>query len=476
VYYGITAVYDDNQESYMTIISTPTTIGSGHNAVQCTLWVGNDTGSQLLPDARITGYNIYRAITSPEKVSPDDFFLMYSIDADDGLLSDDNGDAAAWSVQDTNYYRIQFKDLGYEKVEIYTDRTGYTEYNQDENLTPPWDVEVSWINGAMVSGRMIVIAESHREQGRDVIDNKRLYVSRINMPDVFLPLSFIDLGNEDGSKFKGIAPLGKEKFVVWDDNNCYVINSSTVDPIGWFLEKTYKLGLGNGNAWTIIPSGLAFANEDGVFAIDFYGAKAELTRDIRTEWASVDTDEMTLYFDDRKDILYMANIGGNSVPAPGYMMDFQTKGFMQWFGVKASTNIRDAKSVFKGFNNVVYLAQFDSGNNQIDMFEIASGSSQIDADYKSPHHTIQPYAVKKRTKYLHLHYLAAATFTVNVYFDGATAVTHTFVASSSATVTTAKLRIPGWCNTVQIGIDVNATTGTFELFGYGIEVIPNRPR
>jgi hypothetical protein len=484
IYYGITAVYDNSQESPLTVVKTPITIGAGHTSVKLGIFVGAGAGGEVLLNPRITGFNIYRSTQTLATTSADDFTLVYQIDCKNGLANDDSGNGSlAWALIGTGYYGITgIDDPGFMKIERYSDRTGYTNFNLSEETTFVIDPRVKWDIGAFVNGRAVVNSLSYYRNGSEVAYEKnRLAISRIGKPDVFLPDSYIQLGIREGQGFKSMAAIGDARLVVWTSNHTFVINCEDAESANWFLEAEYPMGLVNGDAWTTYPGGVIFCSNLGIYVVDVKGmitelgkTLTELSMPIRNLWTDSARTSCKPYYHYPTGMLYVIKFATN--PTSGLIFNLRESGITYWNNGNGSTDmVAAAHLMYKGYSDVPYLLHFNNSTT-ITIVKVSSSTGYIDWDYKTPILDFGAAAVEKTCKHVFFRYKSNSAFSAAFYINGSGTATSTETINASSDGKTAHVRFPYRFRTLQVRLYTDLHSGALELNEIGIEYKPRRAR
>ena len=513
--YGVTLEYDFSQESPMAVCGRQNqphvTIATAGKSVNMRLFVSdgddvrwpNVVGANGRPvfDERVTGINIYRSINGG------DFYHLYRADINSGIY-DDAGVHVTWQNGATggvvnNTIALQelaggdgyFQDFGYVRYNSYKSRTGFDDYNVYTTVNAGDDVIVQnvanvmirWNIGCMLRDRAIVNGLAASVEGFIRYGlHKRLYISKPGQPDVFPKHNWIELGVTEQSDFIAIYPLGADRFVAWDSNHCYVVNAASNDPLNWFLEKTYNLGIGTGNAVAVIPQeGLAFANNEGLYLMDLYGSLIEASRGVRSDWRTeCDLSGGALHYDKKENTLFVAKSGRTD--KFGYQLDFDDKTLIFWsddannYGALPGTGIIDQiNSFFEDFDGTVMAVHFKNASNLINFFSIESvAANEVDLTYRGPALTGGNYATLKRGTHLWITYksYSASTNGLKLYLDGGATPVNIGNIPQATVITKAKFDIPYDFQAIQPEVFIDDSNQYFELHEILIGYKTRRPK
>ncbi len=511
--YGITLEYDYNQESPMAVCGSPSqstvTIATAGNSIRLNVFVPSGTPAANpgwwptlatfntdvdIFDERITAINIYRSINNG------DFFHLYRVGLSSVACVGDNGAAQGWEELTDLWCLLRHDtaadlfDMGYYRTETYQSRTGFIDWieykinagsadsvNTSSKLAYDNEPLLRWDKGFLFRNMAIVNSRAYFKDGYWVNNpHKRQYISKQGAPDVFYPDRFITVGDKETTTILAGASLSLDRFVLWDANNTYVINASSSDVLGWFIEKTYNLGIIGGNGYAIMPKGVAFINAKGAYLLDEYGNLVEASRKFRSAWQTFIAAGMQMHFDRKWNVLYYTKTGLTANYA-GMMLDLERGSWTYWsddqnYGSFGNNVIQYCQGMAEGYSGETHLVNYDSTNSKIRSYTIKASEIAIRTSYQSPFLDMGDPSLQKRGKHIWVKYKSAATVTVGFYRDNGTSLTTLKTLAASATMPSiTKVRFPYKYKTVSIYIKNEAdNNGVFELYEISIEYSPIR--
>lgn len=510
VWFGFSLEYDFTQESPMAVLGdalNPTLtisvdeyypildlfVPAGTPASAPGWWTNLVTieSDEVVWDERITGINIYH------KVNDGEFYHLYKIDVTGYTsLADDSGGSRSWSAVTANYYKvIDIADFGKYGVDTYYSHSGFNDYieytlsgvgvvNESKSRFFVDNVMCNWNIGCMFRDMAVVAPTYVFDNGVAVIKpHKRINISMPGCPDVFHPDHWLQVGANDSTPFKCIQPLGIDRLVLFDANNTYIVNAASADPLGWYLENTYNVGIASGNAWTQISEGLAFANSKGIYVLDNYGRLTEISRKIRTSWSSATASGCHMHFDRKTNVLYIAKTGIANNYA-GLQFDMEN-GAWSWWSDDASSGsngndiIQNCHGMFAGFDSETQLLWVDDSNNKVKTYTVKAPASPISIrqQYQSPHVDFGSAATVKTGKHLYIKYKSTVAVAVTIYLDGSSTGISMGTLAASTDLTTGHIRIPYRFRTLSVKVATNAyNSGVFEIDEIGIEFKQGRAK
>lgn len=521
IWYGFSFEYDYNQESPMVVLGnkkTPSFTVTGGDQYYPTIKLfvtggtpATDPGwwtdltsavtTTAILDERITAINMYR------KINDGEFYHVakFSVVGDNKVI-DDNGVPIGWAY-DSGYWSTAgtsgelYADFGKYSVDTYYSHSGFSDYIElvgDEPIVStsrffiyggstgtPAHPMLNWNIGCMFRNMSVVSATYVWDNGFPIVKpHKRIHVSMPDKPDTFHPDHWFIVGDHDSSPFKCIQPLGIDRIAFFDANNTYILNAASIDPLGWYVEHTYNVGIGNGNSWAALPEGLAFANAKGVYVLDFYGKLVEISRKIRTTWATIGAvwtahPAVTygyMHYDRKTDVLYIAKTGLDDNYG-GLQFDLESGAWSWWSDDVASGSLGNdvidkAMGLFQGYNNETHLAWINTNTDKIGCYTVMAPASGISIRqrYQSPHIDLGTSGIVKTGKHLYVKYASGVALAVTIYIDGSSTGVSLGTLAASSTLTTGHLRIPYRFRTLSVKVETNAyNSGVFQIDEIAIE-------
>lgn len=514
VWLGFSLEYDYSQESPMVVLgnkTTPTmTISVAQYYPTIMLFVPAGTPASdpgwwtdltsvesdvVVWDERITGINIYR------KINDGDFYHVFKVDVTgSSTLYDDSGTGCSWASS-TNYWQFKqsggsvgIAEYGKYSVDTYYSHSGFNDYIETIPTTGvalestgrffAYQNMLNWNIGCMFRDMAVVSATYIWDNGTAIIKpHKRVHISMPGKPDVFHPDHWMIIGDNDSTAFKCIQPLGIDRVALFDSNNTYILNAASTDPLGWYVEHTYNMGIASGNAWALLPDGLAFANSKGVYVLDFYGAITEISRKIRTSWSTCTASGCHMHYDRKTNVLYIAKTGLTYNNA-GLQFDLENGAWSWWSddaysGSNGNDIIEHCMGFFLGYNNETHLAWINTNTSKISTYAVMAPVSGISIRqrYQSPHVDFGTAGVVKTGKHLYIKYKSGVALAVTIYIDGSSSGISLGTIAAASDITMAHLRIPYRFRTLSVKIATNAyNSGVFELDEVAIEFKQGRAK
>ena len=494
VQYGFTFEYDGSpggertgQESLLSVSDKVITATADNDKIQLELNVLAGTAAGRPYDGineRISAINIYRSLNGG------DFYFWKRVDINTGI-TDDSDTTRNWSEQGTDPYYMQISpihDYGAVLTESYSARTGYELYNTYANGGDPdpvvgdeHDLEIKWKTAIIAQGHCI--CGNVKKMG--TVYNDRLYISPAGWFDCFPEDRYVELGTGDGDAIVALAQLGT-RVVVFKSNHIYLYNISSANELNWFIEQTYPMGANSVNAVAQCPYGVLFANNKGAWLLALDGTLTELSKKIRSDFATFESGN-TLYsiYDPKEQKYFVGNNDSSAVSSlPGDCIfelgsdvitirkDLYLENVSGWYTVL---------NYFYGPKKEVCFVVNDSndGNHKF-LYHTGATVNTLKARgqlFYTGHLTLDgSLDTYKRTKYLYVNAKHSdQIMEVKVSIDGGSVKSVKGLTAQSSIKRT-KIAIPYTCRTIQVLIECLNPATDFELREIAIEYFQKRAK
>ena len=360
--FGETFIYDGNQESRVYTMSTTENVTNEDCSLNIIVYADSSDGlSSSLGqdyDARITGGRIYWKLydNTNSRVSDGEWNLLVDIDltgasGDDmayGIRSKMSGAFTDWTISGgsspTALSTVTALDPS---IDTYATINGYSSFDGPLIIGNAGDGYKS----AIFTNRRMFVANvvMTNASGQQTKNADRIMYSPVNKPDIFPSSNFIDVVKGDAEEYIKLEALGGKLFAYKKDT-LFIVNISSPNPSGWFLESTHKsMGVLHPAAVTKTQFGLMWLNPNGLYVYESGSGITELTEQkflsgYRTDaystkaWAKFVTantivgyypkEAQAIIVRDCTDATASAGIGGNGSDVIVY--DFKTRSF--WLG------------------------------------------------------------------------------------------------------------------------------------------------
>jgi hypothetical protein len=285
-----TFIYDGNQESL------PIQIGNGAATIAAFTHAAAGAKSlrvsiyaDLAYSGRITGGRIYTRLQNTD----DDLTMLADIDIVKGVRMSLDGDHKSWSYQDGKGYYVVGNATGNStkpNLDTYTTINGFSP-----------DVKFLGIGGmnegykaSVVSGRRVFIANVKIKASSGELEKfgDRIMYSEIGKFDTFLEHNFIDVSKGDFGEYTALESFA-DRLLAFKHNLVHVINISSPNVSGWFLEETIKhFGVNFPFSVAKTKYGIAWVSDDGCYIYDGKEVRNLINRKIAVSDASFSTNEV----------------------------------------------------------------------------------------------------------------------------------------------------------------------------------------
>ena len=253
-------VYEGDQESLLTEYSG--TVALSTNNLFTNVLVGIITDGTSFPD-RIKGGRVYIR----KNDSNDLWTLFLDMDWERGVRKDFGDTFTVWNNATGNSWRntaaLEIKGPSidtYESINGFSPDVGHLSFGEAGGLS---------YKDATVCNMRTFVAHVNYYTSVGGAETKlmpdRILYTPIGKYDTFPPNHFIDIGINDGEDFTAIESFGT-KLLAFKNSTLYIIDVTSPDDVGWFLESTHK-GVGVDKPTSVVRTefGICWANTNGVY-------------------------------------------------------------------------------------------------------------------------------------------------------------------------------------------------------------------
>ena len=227
----------------------------------------------------------------------------------------------------------------------------------------------------------------------------RILYTPIGKYDTFPPNQFIDIGINDGEDFTALESFGT-KLLAFKGSTLYIIDVTSPDDTGWFLESTHKgIGVDKQSAVVRTEFGICWANTNGVYLWSPSQGITKLSVKLDKDFAplSTVTNPVVGFYPPKSQLLIVHNCSAES---DMLVFDFNTKSFTNLtdYTGAAITNMQNNVNEciwLEGLNVKKYLPTQGTTN-------IAFSFTTKDFDFGNP-------ALTKKIKKIIVSYTTAAS-------------------------------------------------------------------
>jgi len=256
----------------------------------------------------------------------------------------------------------------------------------------------------------------------------RILYTPIGKYDTFPPNQFIDIGINDGEDFTALESFGT-KLLAFKGSTLYIIDVTSPDDTGWFLESTHKgIGVDKQSAVVRTEFGICWANTNGVYLWSPSQGITKLSVKLDKDFAplSTVTNPVVGFYPPKSQLLIVHNCSAES---DMLVFDFNTKSF---------TNLTDyTGAAITNMQNNVNECIWLEGNN-VKKYLPTQGTSNIAFSFTTKDFDFGNPALTKKIKKIIVSYTTAASgvsVTTTYFTNGDTDATGTL---SSTWATAAK--------------------------------------
>lgn len=296
VWYGLSFVYDDWQDSQIMADRQPNMISADKKIFNLTVVI---TDKVL---ERVTGVKVWASTSGP--FNTESFYLIAEIkknEFESGLVPSGWQNAAPPGITLLGYY---LSDLGYDKginfgsvvkvkktntAAMYRNNTLIYPFVYNHELTPVLSC------GVFSKGRQIGVLKKYFKDGSlQDINIPTIVYSEPGCPDMFMPDARILINGI--SEILSLKQLGPDRLIIFGNHKTVIINTSN-DPIYWFIEREMPVTAISAKAVCQVSGTAAFLSSDGMFLLDETGALNELTAGWKKLYNEYSLENAGIYFD-----------------------------------------------------------------------------------------------------------------------------------------------------------------------------------
>ena len=246
----------------------------------------------------------------------------------------------------------------------------------------------------------------------------RILYTPIGKYDTFPPNQFIDIGINDGEDFTALESFGT-KLLAFKGSTLYIIDVTSPDDTGWFLESTHKgIGVDKQSAVVRTEFGICWANTNGVYLWSPSQGITKLSVKLDKDFAplSTVTNPVVGFYPPKSQLLIVHNCSAES---DMLVFDFNTKSF---------TNLTDyTGAAITNMQNNVNECIWLEGNN-VKKYLPTQGTSNIAFSFTTKDFDFGNPALTKKIKKIIVSYTTAASgvsVTTTYFTNGDTDATGT---------------------------------------------------
>ena len=321
--FGITFVYDGNQESLVKGLANTISVSANEKITVNVLATESETSGTRF-GSRITGARIYHRISG----SDDAWTLFGDVNLRYGSRSSLDGEYSYWSEEYSNSPYIYSPFISYsENIDTYESINGFS----------PDSAFISiGLNGEKYQTSVITNRRSFignvkytNEEGELLNQGDTIRYSEINKFDTFPDLNFIDIGVNDGEEFVKLEAYA-DRLLAFKEKTLYIINIGGGSDTQWFLESEHKnMGVEFHAATVKTDFGVAWANKNGLFFYDGSQIKNLQTKILESQWSGfVDHLTMIAYEPTHKHLVVIRDADNESGDnGDAYIYSFITNSF-----------------------------------------------------------------------------------------------------------------------------------------------------
>ncbi len=369
-----TLIYDNNQESLLTVMSTAHTTGGAAGTdtrnftnvhVYATRPFDEDNG-------RESGGRIYWR----EKGTGDEWVLFLDISLRDGVRSGLFGDYKAWEDGTSVGTNVKVVQLAVDSigVDTYEIINGYPQDDKSISI----GADGMGYKSAVVTNRRVFIAnvKTKNEDGETVEMRDRIMYSPVNRFDTFPTSFFIDVVKGDSEEYTALASFA-DRLLAFKNRTLYVLNISG-SASEWFLESTnHFAGVEHPAAVTTTDFGIVWANKHGCYLyngevivnlisekIRDSGVSADLNLYNETWPEFFDGDGNTIvgYAPKYRHIIVMRDSDGGTKGGDAYIYDIKSKSWAFGSGLFAA---KDHTNFVIDYNGDLVTAEYTGATAQL---------------------------------------------------------------------------------------------------------------
>ena len=333
---AMTFIYDENQESKITEMQA--------SYVEFVVQAGDSVivrAEMFTPyNARISGSRLYCRISG----SDDEWVLLAEAHFTRGIKTTLDADhTTGWTVASANqYYSAAVTSLS-QNLDTYETINGRSSSVKSIALGKIGEL---WKCSAVCNRRVFLANVKAQDEGTTVSDSKhygdRILYSDVGKFDTFPSHNFIDVVKGDSEEYVALIEYS-DRLLAFKQKTLFVVNVSSPEPTGWFLEKTFKHnGVRHKEAVFRSEDGVVWANAGGCWyyngsnivnlvenKLDTVNA-ANSNAEHGLSWKDFyDVDTIVGYSPKYKQIIVLQDCSGGTNPMNTLIYDFRTKSWVQ---------------------------------------------------------------------------------------------------------------------------------------------------
>jgi len=358
---GMTFIYDENQESQITEMdaSYKTFAPAAGDSV---------TVKALLftpYKPRMTGARLYCRLDG----SDDEWVLLAETHFTKGIKATLDADyTAGWTSSGTTnqYYSATVTSLA-QNLDTYETINGRSSSVKSISLGKRGEL---WKCAVVCNRRTFLANVKIQNEGTSVEDSKhygdRILYSEVGKFDTFPSYNFIDVVKGDSEEYVSLVEYG-DRLLAFKQKTLFIVNVSSPEPTGWFLEKTFKHnGVIHKEAVFRSEDGVVWANSSGCWYYNGSNVSNLVENKLDTvnatngntehglSWKDFyDEDTIVGYSPKYKQIVLLQDCSGATDPMNALVYDFRTQSWVQ----------NSDQTTF--FNNVVYSNFILDGDGEL---------------------------------------------------------------------------------------------------------------
>ena len=264
----------------------------------------------------------------------------------------------------------------------------------------------------------------------------RLLYTPIGKYDTFPPNQFIDIGINDGEDFTALESFGT-KLLAFKGSTLYIIDVTSPDDTGWFLESTHKgVGVDKPSAVVRTEFGICWANTNGVYLWSPSQGITKLSVKLDKDFAplSTITNPVVGFYPPKSQLLIIHDCAATDGDSDMLVFDFNTKSFTNFTDYVAVpiTNMQN------NVNECIWLE-----GNTVKKYRPTQGVANIDFSFTTKDFDFGNPALTKKIKKIIVSYstgeeddgtdISGVSVTTTYFTNGDTDSSGTALTSTWAT-------------------------------------------
>lgn len=390
-------VYEGEQESLLKSYSESVTLNTNNYFTGIYVGIVND-GDDF--SDRIKGGRVY----IKKKDSNDLWTLFLDINFERGVRTDIGDEFGGWTNSSGDNWRnsttLEIKGPSidtYESVNGFSPDVGHLSFGEAVGL---------FYKTATVCNMRTFVAHVNyfTPTGGSVtkLMPDRLLYTPIGKYDTFPPNQFIDIGINDGEDFTALESFGT-KLLAFKGSTLYIIDVTSPDDTGWFLESTHKgIGVDKPSAVVRTEFGICWANTNGVYLWSPSQGITKLSVKLDKDFAplSTVTNPVVGFYPPKSQLLIIHDCAATDGDSDMLVFDFNTKSFTNFTDYVAVpiTNMQN------NVNECIWLE-----GNTVKKYRPTQGVANIDFSFTTKDFDFGNPALTKKIKKIIVSYTTAAS-------------------------------------------------------------------